>query len=329
MAAGFGNIPPFFTVIGPASATSGGILTNGAQTIAGAKTLTSALTISVPEAASAAETFLTAKMTGDSVARFDIKNNSAVDGTCVPILVGTGSSTNNALGIQGIVTTDTGASTCMFFQVQQTNLAAVTTRSMFGWFNVGVGVLTLNPLNAGADAYLRFPTSGAGVPTFTARAAGTKMVWLSLIDGTHADFATGIATNVLWNSVPQATSTYSFDWYGGTTKAASLRGDGLLTTTGGKVRKTRTALTTPVTVAVTDDIVEVNLTTPGAVTINYPSSPTTGTEFVFQDGKGDAGANNHTHTPAAGNINGAGTKVYATNYYRATAYYNGTQWLIG
>ncbi len=81
-----------------------------------------------------------------------------------------------------------------------------------------------------------------------------------------------------------------------------------------------------VTVAVTDQVVVVNKTTGAATTVNLPASPRTGQQFKIKDGKGDAATNNITITPAAGNIDGAATKVISTNYGAATVVYNGTQW---
>jgi len=80
-----------------------------------------------------------------------------------------------------------------------------------------------------------------------------------------------------------------------------------------------------VTVSATDDVVVVNKTVGAATTVNLPAG-VTGRRYTIKDGKGDAAANNITITPDAGNIDGAGTLVLATNYGRATVVYNGTEW---
>ena len=67
-----------------------------------------------------------------------------------------------------------------------------------------------------------FGTAGVNAPTFTTRSAGTKTVWYSALSGTNVDFATGVETGALWNSVPQANTSYSFKWYGGSTLASQL-----------------------------------------------------------------------------------------------------------
>lgn len=83
-----------------------------------------------------------------------------------------------------------------------------------------------------------------------------------------------------------------------------------------------------VTVATTDDIVIVNKTVGAATTVNLPASPVSGDTYVVKDGKGDAATNNLTITPAAGNIDGAGTYVMNVNYQSVIVSYNGTQWNV-
>lgn len=82
-----------------------------------------------------------------------------------------------------------------------------------------------------------------------------------------------------------------------------------------------------VTVTKADDIVVINKSSGAATAVNLPASPATGLTFTIKDGKGDASSNNITITPAAGNIDGAGTYVISTNYGKATVTYTGAQWL--
>jgi hypothetical protein len=225
---------------------------------------------------------------------------------------------------------DSGANPLFVFRSRIGAATAVTVRPLFSWQNGASDVLSLLPLNSGANSALSWGTqSGAVPPAFTTRSSGTRLVLFSDLGASSSDYAIGYGpSGVLWNSISQATSNREFRWYGGTSTIARLFGDGTLQTTGGKIKKYRIALTSPVTIAVTDDIVEVNLTTPGPVVINYPATPEVGREYVVIDGKGDSLVNNHTHTPAAGNINGAATVLAAINYYRSKASYNGTQWLF-
>ena len=85
----------------------------------------------------------------------------------------------------------------------------------------------------------------------------------------------------------------------------------------------------PVTVAVTDHNVVVNLAVAGASTVNLPAvSGNSGLEYYIFDGKGDAGANNITiDASGAETINGAATYVIATNYGSVKLTCDGTQWL--
>jgi hypothetical protein len=100
---------------------------------------------------------------------------------------------------------------------------------------------TVNPtsstggaLNVGGDIVLGattpriyFPNHGVAVPTLTNRSAGTKIVLYPDITSSNADFAIGISSGSLWNSIPAASQ--NFKWYGGITPVMSLSGTGTLT----------------------------------------------------------------------------------------------------
>ena len=91
---------------------------------------------------------------------------------------------------------------------------------------------------------------------------------------------------------------------------------------------TRVATATPVTVlAATDCVIISDLAAPGAVAVNLPAGVATQV-FTVVDGKGDAGTNNITITPAAGTINGAATYVIDSNRAGVTLVYNGTEWTV-
>ena len=81
-----------------------------------------------------------------------------------------------------------------------------------------------------------------------------------------------------------------------------------------------------VTVTTADDLVVVKKSVGAATTVNLPATPATGLTFTIKDGKGDAGANNITITPAAGLIDGAATLVISTNYGAREISYDGTAW---
>ena len=83
-------------------------------------------------------------------------------------------------------------------------------------------------LNGATGNRIDFNTGGGAIPSFTTRSVGTKIVLYPRVDATNADYAIGISSGALWQSVPQNVSTSFFRWYGGTTNLMSLRGDGKL-----------------------------------------------------------------------------------------------------
>lgn len=81
-----------------------------------------------------------------------------------------------------------------------------------------------------------------------------------------------------------------------------------------------------ITTTTADVYVCVNKTVGAASAVALFATPTTGYVLTVSDCKGDAGTNNITITPAAGNIDGAATAVINTNYGSWQGYYNGTIW---
>jgi hypothetical protein len=89
-----------------------------------------------------------------------------------------------------------------------------------------------NQTLSGTNPILTFNNSGLAAPTFNTRSIGTKIL-LHAVGGTDAaDFGIGMDANVLWNSIPTNASSQSFKWYGGTTTAMTLDGQGTLTVHG-------------------------------------------------------------------------------------------------
>lgn len=79
------------------------------------------------------------------------------------------------------------------------------------------------------------------------------------------------------------------------------------------------------TIKLTDDVVDVNFA--GAVALTLPANPGLGQRAIVQDSSGAASGNNITISPDSGNINGAGSYVFSTDYGRVTMIFNGTQWI--
>lgn len=86
----------------------------------------------------------------------------------------------------------------------------------------------------------------------------------------------------------------------------------------------RTAKTSPVTMKDGDQIVNVNLTTPGAVAITGASVRTAFKPYTIKDAAGSAATYNITYTPASGTIDGAASILIQQNYDALTIYSDGT-----
>ena len=117
---------------------------------------------------------------------------------------------------------------------------------------------------------------------------------------------------------------------GTSTPAATLDVNGTTKLGGSNITAIRviTAAGAVTVSATTDYYVCVNKTVGAATTVNLPASPVTGLTYIIKDCKGDANTNNITITPAAGNIDGAGTYVMSTAYQSVGLIYDGTQWHV-
>lgn len=267
----------------------------------------------------------------DATASVLLQNTSATDGRFSPRWITTGPASNaEYVAVNDYITggsVDSGTLPLVLwrFSIGSTATAAAT-RPIWRMANGPNTVLDLLPLNSGANAALSWGTQTTGAPSFTTRSEGTRLVLRNEISGSRADSAIGCNGIGPWYSCPEATSSWEHRWYGGATNIMRLFGNGQLLTTAAPIVKLRVALTTPVTITTADHIVVSNLSSAGAVAVALPSAPTAGTIYIIKDGKGDAGANNITITPAAGTIDGAATLVLSSNYARATLMYNGTEW---
>jgi hypothetical protein len=79
-------------------------------------------------------------------------------------------------------------------------------------------------LNGATGNRIDFNVNGVAAPTFTTRSTGTKIVLYPVVGVSSADYAIGIESGALWQSV--GTSSNSFKWYAGTTQVAALTGAG-------------------------------------------------------------------------------------------------------
>jgi hypothetical protein len=87
-------------------------------------------------------------------------------------------------------------------------------------------------LNGNTSNRIDWRTVGTGAPAFTTRTAGTKLVLYPALSGSQVDYAIGIDSSTLWNSIPVNSDSFNFKWYGGETLVANLSGTGNFTTIG-------------------------------------------------------------------------------------------------
>jgi hypothetical protein len=88
-------------------------------------------------------------------------------------------------------------------------------------------------LNGATSNRVEWAATGTGAPAFTTRSAGTKLLIYPAISGSQVDYAMGIDAATLWSSVPVASSSFYFKWFGGETEVAKLDGTGAFTAIGG------------------------------------------------------------------------------------------------
>ena len=97
--------------------------------------------------------------------------------------------------------------------------------------NSGVVYSSLTTLGSQVQR-IDWTTSGVNSPTFTSSSVGTKLLLYPAVTSVQADYAIGIDSATIWNSVPVNSSSFYFKWYGGTTNVATLDGTGALTLAG-------------------------------------------------------------------------------------------------
>ena len=101
-----------------------------------------------------------------------------------------------------------------------------------------------------------------------------------------------------------------------------------ISTTGPEILGVTIAVATPVTVALTDEVISVEVPGPVAVAVNLPAG-VTGQVFYIKDGLGLAAvATPITITPAAGTVDGAATATINAPYGSLTLVYSGVEWKL-
>ena len=229
----------------------------------------------------------------------------------------------NGAGVLSLGTNTT--SYARFSQKLETNTPAAS----------GGAALNTWSATSGECSFLDFNRSkSATVGTHTIVASGDAIGYIPFRASDGTNFREAARISVEADGTPGASDMpgriiLSTTADGASTATERMRIDnaGTVTTSGSRIHKLRVATTTPITVVQgSDEYVVSKLASPGAVAVNLPASPATGLTYIIKDGTGDAAANNITITPAAGNIDGAGTLVLSVNYARAVLVYNGTEW---
>jgi hypothetical protein len=87
-------------------------------------------------------------------------------------------------------------------------------------------------ISNGTSNILDFAAAGVNAPTTTTLSAGTKLLLYPALSASQVDYAIGIDSATLWNSVPVNSTSFKFKWYGATTEVAFLDGVGNFRTSG-------------------------------------------------------------------------------------------------
>ena len=210
----YGTIPPFYSLGG-----------GGGYGITGSPSASWTFTKAAETGVS--ETIATFKVS-DNTGAIIFNNATSTDNAFNPRILCTQSAASSALTLTGQGTTDSGALALITFQARIGSGTDVVTRPLFAFNNRNTEVLSLLPINSGANSALSWGSQTTGAPTFTTRSAGTRLVLRNEISGTRVDNAIGANGVGPWYSCPEATSSWAHRWYGGETLIATLRGDGLL-----------------------------------------------------------------------------------------------------
>ena len=125
-------------------------------------------------------------------------------------------------------------------QTTSSNADGSSITNSSGTITAQAGGLSGNTLNSGVvysslttlgtqTQRINWNTSGVAAPSFTSSSSGSKLILYPAIASNQADYAIGIDSATIWNSVPVSSTSFYFKWYGGTTNVATLDGTGALT----------------------------------------------------------------------------------------------------
>lgn len=166
--------------------------------------------------------------------------NTAVASTDSQALVIKSGDASGATSNSGAVTIDSGSATGTAGNISigtgayahNTTIGSTTGSSAVTIQAGSSGGVLINPgmglaFTGATSNFINYGTVGIAAPTFTNRSAGTKIILYNALAGSSGDYALGIESATLWQSV--ANTGAQFKWYGGTSQAAILSGTGNLT----------------------------------------------------------------------------------------------------
>ena len=168
----------------------------------------------------------------------------------LPIINGVSSGTRYMLwqntNTSGYTNYAIGLNTNVFWFSVQSN----TSDQTFQWYGGATSVAQLdgtgNFTAVGSTTSTMFvsPNITNNPPSFNTTSSGTKLLMFNQTTSTSTNYAIGATAGQVWFSVPTNTTSYGFQFYGGTTSVATIDGTGNLFTSG-YLFPTSTALNTP------------------------------------------------------------------------------------
>ena len=215
-----------------------------------------------------------------STGRFTTVTSTATTGTAPFTVASTTNVANlNASSLNGATFASPGAigsssaSTGAFTSLSATS--AITASLQATTADAGGTIYLSNATNNRID----FASGGIGAPAFTTRSAGTKLVLWPGVGASAVDYGLGINSSTLWFST--SSTTTQFQWFGGTTVAATLTGAGAFTAveTRDTVYAAGTTTGTITPNAANGNVQTITLT--GSITLNALASPVSGQSLTL------------------------------------------------
>jgi hypothetical protein len=197
-------------------------------------------------------------------------------------------------------------------QTTSSNADGSSITNSSGTITAQAGGLAGNTLNSGVTASslqtlgtqtqrINWSASGVAAPQFSSSSVGTKLLLYPAVGASSSDYAIGIDSATIWNSVPLNDVNYFFKWYGGTTNIASLTGTGNFTLAGTLAVNSPTISTTS---SGTASVFNTN-----ATTLNIGGAATT---VSIGAGSGTTTVNNNLVVTGTFTVNGTTETINAT-----------------